>query len=322
MEAAAKSASAKQLKEHLQHQQEPFSLHNYLSERRFFIKNFSSDDIDDHHHLPSEKTLKWRITYEKHKIKERFFHASSILRSLLHKFVPFGDHHHHQNQKLSNWVGINNNAASDDRFTNQDAEGEGFICHDYSPKLVNMFPSFTLPELRRLQMDSGAKPHWISTVEKQWEQSLANSECEFKSDEGAAGTAIYTLSQKSEEPFFSTHLPKLLLNPNILKFRRPKKDKHHNVVHRRKRTQQVLFGRAEKGREFQENGGKRGKIWLLEKRCRDREAQKIAHLLNAESCVVSEGWTNFHRPSRDIHFEIGDAIMDDIVNEMLHILVH
>ncbi|XP_028767207.1 uncharacterized protein LOC114724917 [Neltuma alba] len=317
---ASKSASVKQLKEHLQHQQEPFSLHNYLSERSFFLKNFSSH-IDDGYHVSSssssssEKTLKWQINYEKHNIRKRFFHASSsILRSLFNRFVPLNDHQNHQ--KLSTkWVATD--AASDE----DGEEDDGLICHDYSPKLVNMFHSFTLPEFRRLQVDAGAKPSWISTVEKKWEQPFANSVCEFKSEEGPE-TAIYTLSQKPEgEPFFSTYLPKLLLNPNILKFRRQKRDKlHHHVVHGSKGKHEELLGRAEKARGFQENKGKRGKIWLLEKRC-SRETQNITNLLHADSCVVSKVWTNLQRPSRDIHFEIGDAIMDDILKEMLSILV-
>ncbi|KAI9128022.1 hypothetical protein K1719_001015 [Acacia pycnantha] len=306
------SKSAKQLKEHLKQQQEPFSLHDYLSERRFFLKNLSSHHITDGYHLPSsEKTLKWWITYEKHKFRKRFLNASSILRSLLYRFVPFGDDDQNHDHKVSATNCVTIDAASeDDRYTRED----GAAFHDYSPKLVNMFHSFTLPELRRLQVDAVATPNWISSVEKQWEQPLANSVCEFKSDEGP-GTAIYTLSQKSEaEPFFSTYLPKLLLHPNnILKFRRTKRDK----LHRSKKAHQV--GKA---REFKENKGKRrGKFWLLEKQyC--REAQKITKLLQAESCVVSEEWTHLQRPIRDIHFEIGDAIMDDILKEMLSILVN
>ncbi|KAK4284454.1 hypothetical protein QN277_001285 [Acacia crassicarpa] len=219
----------------------------------------------------------------------------------------FGDDDQNQDHKLSatNCVAIDA-ASEDDRYSSED--GESF--HDYSPNLVNMFRSFTLPELRRLQVDAVATPNWMSTVEKQWEQPLANSVCEFKSDE-EPGTAIYTLSQKSEaEPFFSTYLPKLLLNPNnILKFRRTKRDK----LHRSQKPHQV--GKA---REFKEN---KGKFWLLEKQyC--REAQQITKLLQAESCVVSEEWTHLQRPIRDIRFEIGDAIMDDILKEMLSILVN
>jgi hypothetical protein len=46
--AAHKPTLTKQLKEHLQEQQEPFNLSTYLSERRYTLKKLSSDDRNTH----------------------------------------------------------------------------------------------------------------------------------------------------------------------------------------------------------------------------------------------------------------------------------
>ena len=92
----SKPQSAKQLKEHLQHNQEPFSLQSYLIKRSYMFKN-SSSDSSNIQHLYSAKDLKWSIKYDLHKIRKRLLHASGILRSLLYKFIPTED-----NQELSN----------------------------------------------------------------------------------------------------------------------------------------------------------------------------------------------------------------------------
>ena len=92
----SKPQSAKQLKEHLQHNQEPFSLQSYLIKRSYMFKN-SSSDSSNIQHLYSAKDLKWSIKYDLHKIRKRLLHASGILRSLLYKFIPTED-----NQEFSN----------------------------------------------------------------------------------------------------------------------------------------------------------------------------------------------------------------------------
>ncbi|KAF7811097.1 uncharacterized protein G2W53_032073 [Senna tora] len=293
---ASKAVSAKQLKEHLEHQQEPFSLHNYLSERRY---TSSSTSVDSKHKTRRHTSM--------------FLHASRILRSLLYKFIPL--------------------AASDHHYTNKNdvAEAKVLPYQHQSPRIVmNMLHTSTLHKFRTIEVDAGSKPHWISTIEKQqqhytdlkWREPLPKSEC--------AVTAISTLSQKSaRDPMFSTYLRKLLVNSNILKLRRAKKDKLHHiaslcrtnkrVLHKRK---QILFGCVENARKFQENQGNSNtgeQFWFLEKQY--REVRRITHLLHTESCAISEEWRNFQRLNGGIEMEIGDAIMDDIVKEMLDIFL-
>ncbi|KAK1560544.1 hypothetical protein Q3G72_027916 [Acer saccharum] len=69
--AAPKPTLAKQLKEHLQEQQEPFNLSTYLSERRYTLKKLSSDDRNTHFTMNSTKPYRNRRT----------------LKSLLYKLI-------------------------------------------------------------------------------------------------------------------------------------------------------------------------------------------------------------------------------------------
>jgi len=159
--------STKQLREHLQHHQEPFSLQSYLIERSYMFKNFSSSESTNIHHLYSAKNLKWSIKYDLHKIRKRLLHATGILRSLLHNFIPTED-----NQEFSNWKEEDNSdlyyvheyltahtqatqqtsslktLAMSHHFTNNDAPP-----HKVLP--ANMFQTFTLPQLKRSEVSKG-----------------------------------------------------------------------------------------------------------------------------------------------------------------------
>lgn len=121
---ASKAVSAKKLKEHLQHQQEPFSLHKYLKERRYSVDSIIIKHDEKH------KTIS----------RKRFLHASKILRlkSLLYKFIPMGE------------FGIA--ASDDDHYSNHEAKVLPNYQH-HNPNLeMNMFHSLTLPKLTRLEV--------------------------------------------------------------------------------------------------------------------------------------------------------------------------
>lgn len=128
----------------------------------------------------------------------------------------------------------------------------------------------------------------------------------------------------------STYIRKLLLNSNILKLRRAKKHKLQDIIgitslcRRNKRNihkrKQSLFGCVEKARGFQENEGNSDHFGLLEKQC--GEFNRISHFLCRESCILLEEWGNFQKLHREISKEIGDAIMDDIVKEILDIFLN
>ncbi|TKY71225.1 hypothetical protein E2542_SST07521 [Spatholobus suberectus] len=340
----SKPQSAKQLKEHLRHHQEPFSLQSYLVERSYMFKNFSSDSSNIHH-LYSAKNLKWSIKYDLHKIRKRLLHATGILRSLLYKFIPAVD-----NQEFSNWdeehysdlyYGLE--LTADTQATQQTNSLKTLAVSGHFTN--NAFQTFTLPKLRSSEVDTGTKPYWISSKENrqqysrgsEWKEPLPNAVCNLKSPEGQV-TPVPTLSQK----LVRDYVRKLLVNSNILKFRRAKKDKLQEMVEtaslcrRNRRTlpkrKQLWFDYVEKDRVFHENEGKsvsskavsesedfqsiiHEHFSFLEKQY--REVKKISHLLYAESSVISEEWKIFQIVNWEIYMEIGDSITDDIVREII-----
>lgn len=85
---ASSSRPAKQLKELLQEQQEPFMLTTYLSERRYTRSGLNSDTRNGCSPNNSAKNLK-RSTFgsELSTKRERIANGSSVLRSVLHKLV-------------------------------------------------------------------------------------------------------------------------------------------------------------------------------------------------------------------------------------------
>ncbi|KAJ1386679.1 hypothetical protein SESBI_40604 [Sesbania bispinosa] len=355
---ASKPQCAKQLKEHLQHHQEPFSLQNYLIERSYMFKNCNCDSSSIHSFY-SAKNLKWSIKYDLHKIRKRFLHATGVLRSLLYKFISTDD-----NQEFSRWDEEHNSdpyhvheiitaeyqatqqtneifslkrLAVSDYFTDTEFEDKVLHHENHSSTLVDMFQTFTLPKLRRPEVDTGVKPYWISSKEKynrgsKWREPLPNAVCHLKSPEGTV-TPLQTLPQKLDrDPVFSTYLRKLLVNSNILKFRRARKDKLQGMVETTSQKRRILqkrkqlpFECVEKDKGFDksvpvsEAKGLQNVInehfSLLEKQY--REVKKITHLLHTESCVISEEWKSFQIVNWEIQMEIGDSIMDDIVREII-----
>ncbi|RDY04319.1 hypothetical protein CR513_11977, partial [Mucuna pruriens] len=346
----SKPQCSKQLKEHLQHHQEPFSLQSYLVERSYMFKNFSSDSSNIHH-LYSTKNLKWSIKYDLHKIRKRLLHATEILRSLLFKFPPTVD-----NQEFSNWDEEHNRdiyyvheyLTAHTQPTQQTkslktlAVSGHFTNNDVQDKVLpaNMFQTFTLPKLRRSEVDTETKPYLTSSKgnmqqygrRSEWKESLPNAVCDIKSPEG-------------QITLVRDYVRKLLVNSRILKFRRVKKDKLEEMVeiaslcrkNRRNlpKRKQLRFDYVEKDMRFHENEGKSASIKavsesedfrsiihehfnLLEKQY--REVKKISHLLYAESCVISEEWKSFQIVNWEIYMEIGDSITDDIVREIIDFL--
>lgn len=156
-------------------------------------------------------------------------------------------------------------------------------------------------------------------------------------------TPLQTLSQKLvRDPVFSTYLRKLLVNSNVLKFRRARKEKLERVVetaslcrsNRRilQKKNQLPFHCVSKDTEFHKNEGRslcikgiseskglqnfiHGHFRFLEKQYH-REVKKITHLLHTETSVISEEWRSFQIVNWDILAEIGDSILDDMVGEI------
>jgi hypothetical protein len=88
---ASKPAPAKKLREHLQEQQEPFSLDNYLSERRY-KKRLSPDGRS----FGSTNDLMRSRSYKLNKGSKRILYGTKILASVISKRTPTNS------QELSN----------------------------------------------------------------------------------------------------------------------------------------------------------------------------------------------------------------------------
>ncbi|KAL2349533.1 hypothetical protein Fmac_003533 [Flemingia macrophylla] len=343
----SKPQSSKQLKEHLQHHQEPFSLPSYLVERSYMFENFNSHSSN----IYSAKNLKWSIKYDIHKIRKRLLHATGMLRSLLYKFIPTVG-----NPEFSNWDEDHNNdlyyvheltavtqATQQTNSLKTLAVPGHFTNHDFQDKVLPanvMFQTFTLPKLRRSEVDTGIKEYWINSKDNrkqygtgsEWKEPLPHAVSAFKSSERKV-TPIPTLSHKL--------VRKLLAKSNILKFRRARRDKLKAMVDTaslcgRNRRNQIWFDCVEKDRVFHENGGKsvsskavsesqdfestiHEHFSLLEKQY--REVKKMSHLLYAEACVISEEWKSFQIVNWEIYMEIGDSITDDIVKEIINLFL-
>lgn len=127
---------------------------------------------------------------------------------------------------------------------------------------------------------------------------------------------VTPLQTFSRDPMFITYLRKLLVNSNILKFRRARSKKVKGIVEK--------ASLCRRNREMYQNEGKSVPMEkvceyehfnLLEKHC--REVRKITQMMHKEPCVISEEWKTFHIVSLKILADIGDSIMDDIVREII-----
>ncbi|KAI4298590.1 hypothetical protein L6164_032130 [Bauhinia variegata] len=291
---ASKRVTAKQLKELLQEQQEPFSLNNYLSERRYMFKNWRSDNSSNIHHLSSAKNPKWLIKYDSRKIRKRFILARGILRSLLHKFIPTGG-----SPEFSKWE-----TTSETQISQQanNVQGQVLAYEHHSSTLLNMFQTFTLPKLRSLEVDADVKPHRI--IRKKKKQSYMEPELQPSPNEVChLKSAISTLSQKSVgDPMFSAYLRKLLENSHMLK-----------LTHVGRNKLQEMLGTVSLHKRTKRSELKRKQLLF---RC--IEKARDAH---AESSITSEEWRNFQKLQSEIYVEMGDVILDDMVKEIIHLLL-
>ncbi|KAH1266104.1 hypothetical protein GmHk_01G001674 [Glycine max] len=266
----------------------------------------SSSDSSNIQHLYSAKDLKWSIKYDLHKIRKRLLHASGILRSLLYKFIPTEDNQEFSNEEHNNDLYYVHEYLTAHTQATQQTDSLKTLavssCHstnnDVQDKVLpaNMFRTLTLPKLRRSEVHKGTKPYWITSKENMqqfsresgWKEPLPNAE-------GQAPT----LSQK----LVREYVRKLLVNSNILKFRRAKKDKDKiQEICGRYRRKQLQFDYVEnEGKAISESED----FNLLEKQY--RQVKKMSQLLYAESCVVSEEWKSFQIVNWDICKEIGNT---------------
>ncbi|XP_054778088.1 uncharacterized protein LOC129286083 [Prosopis cineraria] len=313
---ASKPESAKQLKEYLQHQQEPFSLQTCLSEKSYRFKNFSSGTTRNMHCLHSRKNLKRSVKCDLYNVRRRLLQAKGILRSILSKFILSGDFHEfsnwdgqHKSDQYVHWKTTGTQKKPKYGFFSKQklAASENFTYHDVVDNLLSyehrgstfmsMFQTFTLPEVRRVEESVG-------------------------------------------DPMLSTYLTKRFMNLDIAKMGHVRSTKLRMVrttICQGKKIilqtrKQLLSGRVGKSENFHENEGKQLPIRAaleiedfenlihehfcsMEKQC--AEVKTATHLLLTESFFTSEEWRNSNTQNWEMQREIGDAIMDDIVRETI-----
>ncbi|KAJ7967602.1 DUF4378 domain-containing protein [Quillaja saponaria] len=240
---ASKTASAKQLKEHLQDQQEPFTLDSYLSERRFMIKDFSSDNRNVSCPVCSAKKLNLSSKYDLYKTRNRILHAIGILRSALHKFIYTNDVQECSNCNVGHESGSESvhvpkarNQTTAERYGVPSMKGMAaphsgevsFLCYKHHiSSFLKMFQTFTFSKLKKLETATDTI-HGIITEDTR--QGSRNSElkqsafievCHFRLSQGARETSVPILPKKpTRDPIFSASLSELLVNPEIPKDRR------------------------------------------------------------------------------------------------------
>ncbi|KAF7840716.1 uncharacterized protein G2W53_003014 [Senna tora] len=312
MDSSKQLEPAKQLKHHLQLQQDPFSLHNYISERSYmFSKN--TTHIHNSLHYSPKNLLRMSI------LRKRLSQAKGILRSVLHKFnmLTAGDGDDGEQYKITQQYEKNGVSslmkrladAASDNFTYSDDDDDDdvgdnkVLSYEHQDStVINMFQTFTLPKLRRLERSVG-------------------------------------------DPMFSAFLRKILMTSDIVSMgHNLRNDKQHmdqtTPVYRRnkrilqKRKKKLLYNSVEKPKEFFQNSPINKAVseledlenvmhdhfWLLEKQY--VEVRKHTHLLHTEpfNIASSQEWPNCSNINGEIHMEIGDAIMDDIILEIIDLI--
>jgi len=320
--------STKQLKEHLRHHQEPFSLQSYIIERSYMFKNLSSESSNIHH-LYSAKNLKWSIKYDLHKLRKRLLHATVILRSLLstedsQEFSNWDEEHNSDLYYVHEYLTAHTQPTQQTSSPKTLAMSHHFSNNDAHHKVlpVNMIQTLTLPKLKRSEVSKG----YATTLYCKKQQEIHGTVCHLKSSDEQV-SAVPTLSQK----LVRDCVRKLVASSNILKFRRAKKEKLQEMV-----ETASLCGRqidhVQKDKGFHGNEGKRVSskgvseaegfqsiihehFNVLQKQY--REGKKISPLMHAESCVISEEWKSFQIVKLEIYMEIGDSITDEIVSEII-----
>ncbi|KAJ7946185.1 Hyphally regulated cell wall protein [Quillaja saponaria] len=310
---ASKTISAKQLKEYLQDQQEPFTLYNYLSERRYLVKNFNAGNGNVRPPICSSKKLKMSSEYDLQNTRDRK-HATGTLTSALHN-------------------------ASENHCE------VSFLCYKHHmSSILNMFQTFSFSKLRKLETATDTIHGIIMKDMKQnrrkseLKQSASIEACQYfrLSQDGEATSASILPKETIRDPIFSASLSELLVNSEIPKDRHVGYEKLQKMIgifslrRRNKRMQQkrkqLQSDFLDESIEFhgRKNESQYMKEFLKPKelplwRKQSGEFRSQTYVMSVNSLVTSEEWKNCQKISRKLGMEIGDAIIDDIVKEIINL---
>ncbi|XWS68152.1 hypothetical protein CRYUN_Cryun04dG0066800 [Craigia yunnanensis] len=357
---ASKSVTSKQLKEHLQEQQEPFALNLYLSERGYLVKCLSTNGRNGCSQINLFKNL--RIRSRSYNLNKKMVLLSTrVVKSILYKFVSAND---------SKELSCCSNKAHQDEF--QTAEPNGF---DEVKGLETPFgasPSYnveeeSLPSKYRPGSSSGtSQTSNLGNVEPQ--KTLADKTCRRKSTQDkhlylmsmlnklssdkvhhiltrqeSPSIRNSTLAENAKGDFIHATFPWKLLGKSLIErytligFKEgkgvigpcsPQCQRNQELVNQRK----PLFNLPEKSIKNEDRKTIRNKYnyihWFM-------SVEKLGNLIRAEqiySCRKNsrdssmdfsdtlEEWNYSRKLQRKISFELGDTIMDKIVEEIIDLL--
>ncbi|XP_041013728.1 uncharacterized protein LOC121256973 [Juglans microcarpa x Juglans regia] len=344
---ASKPAPAKKLREHLQDQQEPFSLDTYLSERSWFVKTRRSPMRS--HGCDFNKGRKG-ISY-----------ATRILASAIYKFIPTNN-----SQELSNEI-----ASPTLRKTHLIAEKRvifstkclnACLSADYSNIEENCLRSkrnqglaqaspamaYEFGKSNTVEATADTILQWISMEESMQlsTASLLKTAGDFKTKKALSSYTSIQSIRDAGDSIVSVSQLQLLKNSSIEKrshvsFAKPKGvtlkgSSESSQCLRCKRLlqqrKQLLFDSEKESLETHGRNEKKEhtqgisvtedmEIMICEHICSwGKQAggftNKI-HQMKSDFSATLEEWCDFHQLKREIGMKIGDAIMEEIVREMI-----
>ncbi|KAK7840938.1 hypothetical protein CFP56_016092 [Quercus suber] len=344
---ASKPAPAKQLREHLQDQQEPFTMASYLSERRY-TKSLNSNNQS----VDSTKNQTRSHHFNINKGRKRILFTTKSLASIMYKLTPTKNGEELSNCTRSNkdddisetirktwriektnWI-FSIKCLNAYRSNNSNVK-EHSLHSKRHPVFTHASTSVTFNiENLKVKTAADAKFHWMS-MEGDMQLSTASLLTEALSNKGS------DFITNKEAPSRNTSIPNKRdagdfmlsaslwegINWTCSQYRRNKR-----LLQQRK---QLLLHPMKEAEETQGRKGERHKYTDDISELEDMEEiiykqicslgkpsgyfMNITHLMNFDLSSTSEEWSNFQQLKRKIGMEIGDAIMGEIVEEIIEL---
>ncbi|KAL5790364.1 hypothetical protein ACOSQ2_005252 [Xanthoceras sorbifolium] len=344
--AAPEPTLVKQLKEHLQEQQEPFNLSTYLSERRCTLKKLSSDDGITY------CTVNLTKNQEPCRNKQRNSHNRRTLKSLLYKLIaPDNDkeelsicHKDVKDQLISETVDMMQQIAETNWFStvrngSEFSASPGSSVPQNSPSSEHGKDSFFARNLQSLNITHFEELKHATDTHQQWgnmEDKKQPSPMIVSEDV----TPCIGLNSTLSKPILSGFLWKSLIKTEKqleINFPEAKEiNGHYSPSQRNKRvlkqSRQLLFNHILKavgnnvtGKErrmhFREVLGieELGRIISEQLYSLGKQPGNVkipTHLTNSEFSSTPEEWNYVKQPNQEICIEIGDYIMDEFICEL------
>ncbi|KAK6241209.1 hypothetical protein SCA6_006598 [Theobroma cacao] len=349
---AIKSTTAKQLKEHLQEQQEPFTLSIYLSERGYLVKCLSSNGRNGCCQINLFKNLSRPRSYNLN--KKMVLISTRIVKSILYKLVSSNDI-----QEPS----CRSDKAHQDEFQTAETNGSTEV------KALTPFGAFPscAPEEEPLPLKHCRTPQASNVGYVEQQKTLTDKTCQRKctqekhlnlmsmlntlsSDkvhhiitrQESLSSRSSTLTENAGGNFMFTTFPwkwlgkSLIERYSLIGFKEskeiiepcsPQHRRSKELVNRRK----PLFNLTGEREPIQNNDRKnvRNKYnyihWFIGvgnpiKAEQIYSCTKYSRDSSMDFSNTLEEWNYSRQMQRKIGFELGDTIMDEIIEEIIYLL--